>query len=217
MRVLILDGHPDDGRLISSLLDRYAAALPPGAVVERIAVRDLAFEPVLRRGYSEDQPLEPDLQRVAAALDACDHLVVAFPMWWGAEPASLKGLIDRVLLPGWAFRYHRDDPMWDRLLAGRSADLIVTMDTPPWYLRLAFGDAVVKRWTRQILGFTGFKPVRVFRFGPIRRGGAEAGFERWSRRLERAAAGIAGLKRGDKQAAMALRTDAASAMAGGAS
>ncbi|MCB2058179.1 MAG: NAD(P)H-dependent oxidoreductase, partial [Novosphingobium sp.] len=171
MRCLVIDGYPDSGRLVTALLDGYVAALPGGTEIDRFAVRDLAFDPVLHRGYAEDQPLEPDLRRLADAVLACDHLVVAFPMWWGAEPAPLKGLLDRLLLPGWAFRYHRDDPMWDRLLAGRSADLIVTMDTPPWYLRLAYGDAVIKRWKRQVLGFTGFKPVRVFRFGPTRQGG----------------------------------------------
>ena len=158
-------------------------------------MRDLAFDPNLRAGYSTDQPWEPDLQDLAAALDACDHLVVAFPLWWGAEPAQLKGLLDRLLLPGWAFRYHNGDPMWDRLLAGRSADLVVTMDTPPWYLRLAYGDAVIKRWSRQVLGFVGFKPVRVFRFGPTRRGGAEKGLPGWTARLQKAAGSAATLKR----------------------
>lgn len=213
VRCLILDGHPDGGRLISSLLDAYQAALPAGIAVERIAVRDLAFDPVLARGYSADQPWEPDLRRLAEAIDACDHLVVAFPLWWGAEPAALKGLLDRVLLPGWAFRYHRDDPMWDRLLAGRSADLIVTMDTPPWYLRLVFGDPVMKRWKRQVLGFVGFKPVRVFRFGATRRGGAAKGLGGWVSQLQRAAASVGNLRRGDKQAAMALRTDHTTAQA----
>lgn len=196
---------------MSSLLDAYAAALPAVVQTTRIAVRDLAFDPNLRAGYSADQPWEPDLQDLAAALDACDHLVVAFPLWWGAEPAQLKGLLDRLLLPGWAFRYHKGDPMWDRLLAGRSADLIVTMDTPPWYLRLAYGDAVIKRWSRQVLGFVGFKPVRVFRFGPTRRGGAAKALPGWTRALEHAAASAAGLRRGDKQAAMALRIDAETA------
>lgn len=211
MHCLILDGHPDGGRLVTSLLDSYAAALPAGTQLTRFAVRDLAFDPNLRAGYSADQPWEPDLQALAAAVDACDHLVVAFPLWWGAEPAQLKGLLDRLLLPGWAFRYHKGDPMWDRLLAGRSADLIVTMDTPPWYLRLAYGDAVIKRWSRQVLGFVGFKPVRVFCFGATRRGAAAKGLARWTRALELAAASAHTLRRGDKQAAMALRTDAETA------
>jgi hypothetical protein len=51
-------------------------------------------------------------------------------MWWGSEPAHLKGLLDRVLLPGLTFAYHDDDNWWDKLMEGRSADVIATMDTP---------------------------------------------------------------------------------------
>lgn len=195
MRCLILDGHPDDGRLVSALLDGYAAALPAGTEVVRLAVRDMAFDPDMKRGYAEPAPLEPDLIGLARELDACDHLVIGFPMWWAAEPALLKGVLDRVLLPGWAFKYHKDDPMWDRLLAGRSADVVITMDTPPWYLRLAYGNSIVKRWKRQVLGFVGFKPVRIHCFGPTRKGGADKGFANWTRALGKAAASAAGLKR----------------------
>ncbi len=101
MQTLILDGHPDSGRLITYLLDCYEASLGDFATVQRLAVRDLAFDPNLRQGYRADQTWEPDLQRVGAALDACDHLVVGFPLWWGGEPMLLKGLLDRILLPGW--------------------------------------------------------------------------------------------------------------------
>ncbi|MEJ0095273.1 MAG: hypothetical protein WDN46_18275 [Methylocella sp.] len=48
MNVLILDGHPDERRLVSALLDAYAAALDPNSTVRRIAVRDLSFNPNLR-------------------------------------------------------------------------------------------------------------------------------------------------------------------------
>ena len=50
MRVLILDGHPDENRLTGALLDAYEAALPPGTSVARLAVRDLDFDPNLREG-----------------------------------------------------------------------------------------------------------------------------------------------------------------------
>ncbi|RIA46387.1 putative NADPH-quinone reductase [Hephaestia caeni] len=195
MRVLILDGHPDEGRLLSHLLDTYQAALGAEVEVERIAVRDLAFEPNLRHGYKTVQTLEPDLERVTAAIAACDHLVVGFPMWWGSEPGRLKGLIDRVLLPGFAFRYHQNDPFWDRLLAGRSADTIITTDTPSWYLRFAYGNPVVRRWRGQILGFCGFKPVRILKCGPTRQGGAEQNIAAWRRKIERLAASAGSLRR----------------------
>ncbi|MBN9506667.1 MAG: NAD(P)H-dependent oxidoreductase [Altererythrobacter sp.] len=201
MRVLILDGHPDDGRLVSHLLDHFQAALGPDAEVERIAVRDLAFDPVLHGGYKTVQPLEPDLDRITAAIAACDHLVVGFPMWWGSEPAQLKGLLDRVLLPGFAFRYHKDDPFWDRLLAGRSADVIMTMDTPSLYLRFAYGNPVVRRWRGQILGFCGFKPLRFTKFGPVRQDGVEKNIAAWRHKVERLAASASRLRRGTRRTA----------------
>ena len=53
MRILILDGHPDTNRLTSHLLDLYQAGLAPGDEVDRIAVRDLQFDPVLHHGYAK--------------------------------------------------------------------------------------------------------------------------------------------------------------------
>ncbi len=190
MRVLLLDGHPDDGRYSSYLLQVYENALPSEAVVEKVAVRDMQFSPVLRFGYAKRTEWEPDVASLAERLDACDHLVVSFPMWWGSEPAELKGLLDRLLLPGFAFAYHANDLRWDKLLQGRSADVIATMDTPPFFLRLMYGNALIKRWKRQVLGFCGFKPVRVLACGPIKNGGAEARSEKWERQIKKLARSI---------------------------
>ncbi|SIS54119.1 NAD(P)H-dependent oxidoreductase [Phaeovulum vinaykumarii] len=195
MRVLMIDGHPDRGRLSAHLLDAYAEGLPPDTQVTRMALADLTFDPVLHRGYDGTQPLEPDLERVWAELVACDHLVLAYPMWWGAEPALVSGLFTRLLLPGRAFRDHDKGHGWDRLLAGRSADVIVTMDTPPWLLRWGWGDPLGRRMKIQVLGFVGIAPARVHRLGPVRKGAAERALPRWRRRLKTAAAGIGALRR----------------------
>jgi putative NADPH-quinone reductase len=198
MDCLILDGHPGSARLVTHLLDHYAAALPAGCRTTRIAVRDLDFDPVLTDGYARRKPWEPDLLRVAEALIACDHLVVGFPLWWGAEPAPLNGLLSRLLLPGFAFAYHQKDPFWDRLLTGRSADLVFTTDTPPLYLRFAFGNPVVKRWDKQVLGFVGMKPLRVHALGPVKQGGVERKLGNWEARLAHAAQTAPGLRRKPK-------------------
>jgi putative NADPH-quinone reductase len=124
----------------------------------------------------------------------------------------LKGVLDRILLPGFAFRYHRDDPFWDRLLAGRSADVIITMDTPPWYLRLVYGDPVARRWRRQVLGFCGFSPIRVLRLGPTRRGNAGKSIARWQSRIAKAAKTAAHLRRVAKSVGAARRTEFADAV-----
>ncbi len=190
MDVLLLDGHPDEGRFASHLLDIYQAALPGDMSVKRVAVRDLKFDPILRYGYTKRTEWEPDLQALAAEIDACDHLVISFPMWWGSEPAELKGLLDRLFLPGFMFRYHDSDTLWDKLMEGRSADVIITMDTPPLFLWLAYGNAIIRRWKGQVLGFTGFKPVRVQVCGPVKQGGAAKSLAKWQSRIKHMAGSI---------------------------
>lgn len=187
MRVLLLDGHPDSDRLSSALLDIYQASLPDGAEVIRIAVRDMEFTPNLGKGYSGRTNWESDISKFAEELDACDHVAICFPMWWGAEPAIVKGLLDRVLLPGFAFTYRDDSSLWDGLMAGRSADVIATMDTPRFFLRLAYRDSIIHRWKKQVFGFCGFKPVRVLPLGPVKNGSAEKQWDKWQAKVEKLA------------------------------
>jgi NAD(P)H dehydrogenase (quinone) len=198
MNVLLIDGHPGTDRLVTHLLEVYAANLPADCQQTRVSIRDLAFDPVLSDGYVRRKAWEPDVRRVAEALVACDHLVVAFPMWWGAEPAPLNGLLSRLLLPRFAFAYHEKDPFWDRLLAGRSADVIITMDTPPLYLRLAFGNPVIRRWKHQVLGFVGMKPLRFHPLGMVKQRGVDKSLAKWESRLAKAARTAPGLSRQSK-------------------
>ena len=131
-------------------------------------IGDLDFDPILHQGYKQIQALEPDLLQAQVNITWAQHLVFVYPTWWGAMPALLKGFIDRVFLPGFAFRYRDNSPFWDRLLTGRSAHLLVTMDTPPWYYRWVFRMPGHNQMRRTILEFSGIKPVRVTSFGPVR-------------------------------------------------
>ena len=203
MNILLIDGHPDGGRLTTHLIDTYERALPAGCAVTRVAVRDLSFTPTLRHGYAKRIEWEPDIAALAEALDACDHLVVAFPMWWGSEPAELKGLIDRLFLPGFTFAYHDDDPWWDKLMAGRSADVIATMDTPPFVLRWVHGNALIRRWKGQVLGFCGFAPVRTLSLGPADEKQVAKRLAGWEKRIAKLAGSIRQKKPGDKQPRLA--------------
>jgi len=51
--------------------------------------------------------------------------------------------------------------------AGRSAQLIVTMDTPPWYYRWVFRMPGHNQMKKTILEFSGIKPVKVISIGSI--------------------------------------------------
>lgn len=83
-------------------------------------------------------------------------------------PAILKGFIDRVFLPGFAYKYRENSSFIDKLLSGKSAHLIVTADTPYWYNKLAYKNAEYNVMKRNILKFCGVSPVRVTELGPIK-------------------------------------------------
>jgi NAD(P)H dehydrogenase (quinone) len=159
--MLVIDGHPNDESLGRALCDGYAAgAAGAGAKVERLALRELAFDLVLRGGYAKEQSLEPDLVRAREAIERAGHVAWVFPMWWAAPPALVKGFVDRVFLPGWAFKYEKGQAVPKRLLTGRSARLTVTMDSPWWWYALAYKRSIHGAFANGTLSFVGFSPVK---------------------------------------------------------
>ena len=168
-RILVILGHPSKESFCAALADSYVeGAKAAGNEVQLTSLGDLSFDPVLRNGYVTIQELEPDLVAAQAAISWAQHIVFVYPIWWGAMPALLKGFIDRLFLPGFAFKYREGSQFWDRLLSGRSAHLIVTMDTPPWYFRWVYRMPGHNQMRRTILEFSGIKPVAVSSFGPIK-------------------------------------------------
>lgn len=168
-RILVILGHPNNDSFCGAIANSYIeGAKASGNEVQLISVGDLSFDPVLRKGYGPIQELEPDLVAGQAAIAWAQHIVFVYPIWWGAMPALLKGFIDRVFLPGFAFNYREGSRFWDRMLSGRSAHLFVTMDTPPWYFRWVFRMPGHNQMKRTILEFCGIKPVTIVSLGPIK-------------------------------------------------
>lgn len=166
LRVLVILGHPRSDSLCGALAEAYAeGAREAGARVETLRLDTLDFDVNYPLGR-EDAPEEPDLERARALVSAADHLVFVFPNWWGTMPALLKGFIDRIFKPGYAFRLHADGS-WDRLLAGKSAHLIHTMDTPGWVYRWIYGNPGIRAMKSATLQFCGVTPVRTTRFGTV--------------------------------------------------
>jgi putative NADPH-quinone reductase len=68
--------------------------------------------------------------------------------------------------------------LWDKLLKGRSARLIVTLNTPSFIYRWVFGRPGHNTMKRTILEFSGIRPVRITEVGPIN-GSTEEKRKRW--------------------------------------
>ena len=168
-RILVILGHPQQESFCGAIATAYATgARETGSEVREILLGNLNFDPMRRGGYSTEQPLEQDLVSAQESILWAQHIVFVYPLWWGAMPALLKGFIDRVFVPDFAFRYRKGSKLWERLLKGRSAHLFVTMDSPPWYYRWICRMPGHKQMKQAILGFSGVKPVGITNFGSVR-------------------------------------------------
>lgn len=167
--ILIINGHPNPHSFCYALANSYyEGALESAKSVRLVHLTLLQFNPILEYGYSSETELEPDLVEFQQEIENADHLVFIYPNWWGTMPALLKGFIDRVFLPGFAFKYQEKSPFPKKLLTGKSARVFVTMDTPPfiykWFYRAPGHDSFKNR----VLKFSGIKPVSITSFGSIR-------------------------------------------------
>lgn len=167
--ILVINGHPDKKSFCSALAESYnKGAQQSGITCKLIHLIDLKFNPILTYGYRKISPLEPDLIKTQQDIRNATHLVLVYPTWWGTYPALLKGFIDRLFLPGYAFKYHTKDRFWDKLLKGKTARIITTMDSPAWYNFLVYRNAGHNSMKKAILEYCGVKPVRITALAPIK-------------------------------------------------
>ena len=169
-KIVILLGHPDRETLSGHFAMLYEqAAKGAGHEVKRFNLGDLQFDPVLHKGYKMIQEHEPDLKELQEAIRWCEHLLIVYPNWWCTMPALLKGLFDRMWLPGFSFNMRKNNkgaPVlgWKKRLKGKTSRVVVLSGTHPFLLWLMFGD-YTNEIKRGILWFAGFK-VKLSLFGP---------------------------------------------------
>ncbi len=168
-KIVIINGHPNRDSFNFGLAKAYKeGALQSGAEVRELVIADMDFNPNLQFGYQKRMELEPDLLRAWEAIQWANHLVWIHPVWWGGLPAIMKGFIDRLFLPGLAFQYREKSMFWDKLLKGKSARIITTLDQPGWVYRLLFGRPSLNQLRKSTLQFCGVNPVGVTYVGIIR-------------------------------------------------
>lgn len=168
--ILIINGHPNKDSFCFALAESYKkGAISAGTECKLVHLIDLKFNPILTFGYKTVSALEPDLVQIQQDILWANHLVFVYPNWWSTYPALLKGFFDRVFIPGFAFKYQEKSPMPKKLLEGKTARLIVTMDSPKWYYWLVNKSPGHNSMKTGILGFCGIKPIKISSFGIIKK------------------------------------------------
>jgi NAD(P)H dehydrogenase (quinone) len=169
MNILLLNGNTETESFSKSICAAYVEeAQQARHTVELLNIGNIQFDPVLHEGYHTIQPLEPDLLDFQQKVLWAKHIVIVYPTWWGGPPALLKGLFDRAFYSGFAYKYHDKDPMWDKLLKGRSAHLITTMDAPKIWYQMMYHSAGTNMMKNAILKFCGIRPVKVTYISRVR-------------------------------------------------
>lgn len=128
MQCLVIWAHPDPASYNAALCETAIAALrSQGHQVSLLDLYRQGFDPVL--SPTEKASYLPRTADNIAALQAhvdelkrAEALIVIYPTWMYGPPAILKGWLDRVMLPGVAFRVgagpHRGLPGPHPLLRG---------------------------------------------------------------------------------------------------
>lgn len=162
--ILIVIGHPAKESLSKSVAEKYAeGARKAGNNVKIIDLHKSKFNINLEEGYKKRQKLEKDLRDAQKNIMWANRLVFVYPIWWGTMPAKLKGFLDRVFLPGFAFKFEKKSILPKQLLKGKSARMILLKGGSRIFY---FGSRVSPSRTmkRFVFHFSGVRPVRIHSF-----------------------------------------------------
>ena len=172
MSVLILLAHPSPESFNAALARKARETLK--TLGYEVLFHDLyaeGFDPLLRAEERDKSGAQEEtIEHHCEELSRCEGIIIIHPNWWGQPPAILKGWIDRVLRPGVAYRFLEGDSgegVPEGLLAGKTALVLNTSDTPMDRERTVFGDPLEVIWRQCVFAFCGLTHFRRKTFGVI--------------------------------------------------
>jgi len=169
-RILIIDGHPDPkgSHFVHELAEFYReGAKEGGHSVRVLKVGELRF-PLLKnsKAYVSGK-LPASIAAAQKSIHWAEHVVVFYPLWLGTLPAKLKGFLEQVLRPGFAFAERRAGQHPKRLLEGRSARIVVTRGMPGLFDEVDRSPHSIRNVAGDVLNLCGVRPVRIMVFEGI--------------------------------------------------
>ncbi len=166
MNVLIIYAHPNPSSFNHAVLEQMKLGFIEGN--HNIQVIDLYkenYNPVLNFNdvnSRSDQENTPYLKVYQNYIMEAQHLVFLYPVWWYSMPAILKGFLDRVFSPG--FAYSKKGKLSRGLLQGKTSWVVYTIDSPVWFVKLFRKSIEWRLMKTAILKYCGISSVKRIMF-----------------------------------------------------
>ncbi|NKW26495.1 flavodoxin family protein [Rhodococcus hoagii] len=164
--VMLLLAHPRPDSYCHAIADRIRTVLTDaGADVRFHDLYAEQFDPIVsaEEAYTTGESVEAYLARESdtvvgrhrAELREARGLVVVHPNWWGKPPAILAGWMDRVVVPGVAYRLPDATGEPESLVTIERMLVVNTSDTTAEREEAVFGDPLEAIWGRCLAPYLG--------------------------------------------------------------
>ncbi|MBS1266165.1 MAG: FMN-dependent NADH-azoreductase [Candidatus Woesearchaeota archaeon] len=150
--MLVIYAHPGSDGFCSAILDE----LRKKADFELIDLYNIEYDPVLKKKEhytSGNDNVSDQNKKFQELLLKHKKIIIVYPIWWNSPPAILKGFFDRVLIPGFAFKFKGKVPVG--LLNAKAA--VIISHGSPWIAAKLIGRRGAKIVTKDILKMCGIK------------------------------------------------------------
>jgi len=168
MKVHIIIDHPWRGSFNYAILSAYTEGLAGGGhSVDLLDLNQDEFNPVFSAPelalYGKGGSIDPKIGDYQQRLTSADYLVMIFPIWWYVMPACLKGWMDKVLLPGFAFSKGKNpQPLINHM---KGALILTTSSVSSAIIQETYHGALDWVLCKGTLAFCGISPVTWHNFG----------------------------------------------------
>lgn len=153
---LIIYAHPNpnsfNGAIKNTVINTLQKSNTPYKLMDLYAE---GYNPVLSLEEMGGK-LSEETKKYQKLITESTNIIFIFPVWWFRAPAILEGLLDKVLVPGFAYRYKQIIGKYGipiALLKDKNVLAIITHGAPALPVKLIYMNAVKYRF---LLGFLSF-------------------------------------------------------------
>jgi putative NADPH-quinone reductase len=160
MKASVILAHPYEKSFNHAIFDQACASLAEMGL--ELYAHDLyreRFDPVLTvEELGKQAPSDARIKQYIQEMVDSRVMVFVHPNWWGQPPAMMKGYIDRVFRPPYAYDFPAGDSgggLPIQRLAGKTGIVFNTSNTSEEREKSFFHDPLEHEWIDCVFGFCG--------------------------------------------------------------